>query len=122
MARQVTLLNERDLDTGEAHLQDLQTRSRSRVTVISSMALMLGGVLAVVIIRRMRHLETEAEARYRDVEDARRELRDLSDRLVTAQEEERRNLSRELHDEIGQAMSAMLVDLGRMANQLQTVA
>jgi signal transduction histidine kinase len=38
----------------------------------------------------------------------------LSGRLVSAQEEERRNLSRELHDEVGQAMSAMLIELGRL--------
>ena len=114
LARQVTFLNERDLDAGEAHLQDLQTGFRKRVTIISVVTLLLGGVLAVVMIRRLRHLEQQAESRYRDVEEARRELRNLSDRLVTAQEEERRNLSRELHDEIGQSMSAMLVDLGRL--------
>jgi signal transduction histidine kinase len=73
-----------------------------------------GLILVVVSIRRVQRLEREAKARYDEVEEARRELRRLSDRLVTAQEEERRNLSRELHDEIGQAMSAMLVELGRL--------
>jgi len=114
LARQVTLLNERDLDTGEDRLQALQAQFRQRVTIISVVALLIGALLACVIIRRVQHLERQTEARYREVEEARRELRKLSDRLVTAQEEERRNLSRELHDEIGQAMSAMLVDLGRL--------
>jgi len=114
LAKQVTLLNERDLDTGEDRLQALQAHFRQRVTIISVVALLIGALLASVIIHRMQHLERQTEARYREVEDARRELRKLSDRLVTAQEEERRNLSRELHDEIGQSMSAMLVDLGRL--------
>ena len=114
LARQATALNELDLDAGEGRLQAVQSHFRQRVTVISIAALLLGGILAAFTIRRVQRLEGEAEARYEEVEEARRELRKLSDRLVTAQEEERRNLSRELHDEIGQAMSAMLVELGRL--------
>jgi len=114
LAKQVTALNERDLDLGEESLEALQAHFRRRVTIISIIALILGGILAGVIIRRVQRLEKEAEARYREAEEARGELGKLSNRLVTAQEEERRNLSRELHDEIGQAMSAMLVELGRL--------
>jgi signal transduction histidine kinase len=114
LARQITRLNERDLDRDEGHLQALQAQFRQRVTVISAAALLLGGILAGFMVRRMRHLEQQAAVRYREVEEARRELRKLSGRLVTAQEEERRNLSRELHDEIGQSMTAMLADLGRL--------
>ena len=114
LAKQATALSERDLDAGESRLQAVQARFRERVTVISVVALLLGGILAGVSIGRLQRLEREAEARYREVEEARRELRKLSHRLVTAQEEERRNLSRELHDEIGQSMSAMLFELGRL--------
>jgi signal transduction histidine kinase len=92
----------------------VQSGFRLRVASISVFALGLGLILAAVSIRRVQRLEREAKARYEEVEEAHRELRKLSDRLVTAQEEERRNLSRELHDEIGQSMSAMLVGLGRL--------
>ena len=89
--------------------------SGSRVASYLRPALwLLGLVLGAVSIRRVQHLEREAKARYEEVEEAHRELQKLSDRLVAAQEEERRNLSRELHDEIGQGMSAMLVELGRV--------
>jgi signal transduction histidine kinase len=114
LAKRATALNELDLDAGEGRLQAVQSHFRERVTVISVIALILGGILAGVTIHRVQRLEKEAEARYKEVEEARQELRKLSDRLVTAQEEERRNLSRELHDEIGQSMSAMLVELGRL--------
>jgi signal transduction histidine kinase len=114
LARQATALNERDLDAGEERLQAVQAQFRRRETIISVVALILGGIVAGIIISRVQRLEKEAEARYQEMEEARRELRLLSDRLVTAQEEERRNLSHELHDEIGQAMSAMLVELGRL--------
>ncbi len=113
LTRQVTALNERDLDAGEASIQAVQSHFRQRVVVISVFAIVVGLILGAISIRRVQHLEQESKARYEEVAEARRELQRLSDRLVTAQEEERRNLSRELHDEIGQAMSAMLVELGR---------
>jgi two-component system, NarL family, sensor histidine kinase UhpB len=37
--------------------------------------------------------------------------------LVDAQETERPSISRELHDEIGQSLGALLVDIGRLSSQ-----
>src|SRR5262249_48162546 len=64
LARRVNTLNERDLDAGETNLQELQASFRRRVTTISVVTLILGGVLAGVMIRRMQYLEHSAEARY----------------------------------------------------------
>ncbi|HKD04581.1 MAG TPA: sensor histidine kinase [Bryobacteraceae bacterium] len=43
---------------------------------------------------------------------ARAGLEDLSARLVRTQEEERRSLARELHDEVGQSLSAIMMEAG----------
>ena len=42
----------------------------------------------------------------------------LLDRLISAQEEERRRIARELHDEAGQALTMMMMDLARAADAL----
>jgi PAS domain S-box-containing protein len=47
----------------------------------------------------------------KELEEANRQLRFLSRRLFEIQEEERRHLARELHDEIGQALTAAKINL-----------
>ena len=56
---------------------------------------------------------------YRETARARSELQQLSLRLVAMQEDERKRLSRELHDEVGQAMSALLVELSNLEAEIR---
>jgi signal transduction histidine kinase len=69
-------------------------------------------------MRRTLRLEQELERRYREGVETRQELQHLSARLVMAQEEERRTISRELHDEVGQSLSALLMEAGNAAAQV----
>lgn len=76
--------------------------------------LILGVGVSIVSIIRISVLENRAEQQHILTERAERELRRLSQQLVHAQEDERRNLSRELHDEVGQTLTALRVELGNL--------
>lgn len=51
---------------------------------------------------------------YREVQRREQMLRRLLERVVAAQEEERRRIARELHDETGQALTALVTGLGAL--------
>jgi signal transduction histidine kinase len=86
---------------------------RFRNQLLTAMAVMfLGGlVLASVAAVHILRLETQTMAHLGEVTEARQELRNLSARLVEGQENERKNISRELHDAVGQSMSAVQFEL-----------
>ncbi len=56
--------------------------------------------------------------RYRTLLVQREDLRQMAERVVTAQEEERKRLSRELHDDLGQALIAHAINLKNMQSEL----
>lgn len=62
-------------------------------------------------ITKRRKLELQKEALLKTLEDQKAMLADLSAEVIHAQEEERKNISRDLHDEIGQALTAVTIDL-----------
>jgi two-component system sensor histidine kinase UhpB len=52
------------------------------------------------------------------LEERNHQLRALSERAITAQEEERKNIARSLHDDTGQALSMLIINLERLENRL----
>jgi two-component system sensor histidine kinase UhpB len=54
-----------------------------------------------------------------DIEDQVRDVRSLMDRLVAAQESERRRLAEDLHDLIGQSLTALGIDLTALKQRLE---
>jgi signal transduction histidine kinase len=115
LADQIAELNEQQLNAGNRQVVDLlfSFQTRLLLTLLSALALGLG--LALFTMRKILNLEKQARLQYLEVEEARTQLKELSARLVQAQETERRSLSRELHDEVGQALSAVLMELRNLA-------
>ena len=115
IADRIASINEQQLNAGNDQVVSLLLRFQTRLLLTLVAALVLGFGMAWFSSRRILRLEAQARLRYQEVADARRQLKDLSARLVQAQETERRALSRELHDEVGQSLSAVLIELRNLS-------
>jgi signal transduction histidine kinase len=115
MVNQVDAISARQMAASDARMVETFGRLRQRLTIIVSLAVGVGLLLGGFTVWRTLRLEQELEQRYREVLKTQQELTELSARLVSAQEEERRSISRELHDEVGQSLSALLMEAGNAA-------
>lgn len=83
-------------------------------------ALLLGliALLAVIYwqLRRQRQLQQELLASG-ELAEAKARLQELSTRLISAQEDERRHIARELHDETGQSLTLIRLQLADLARR-----
>jgi len=114
LADEIAALNEQQLQTSSERVAALFAQVRDRIAITLAVTLLLGLTLAFVSMLSILQAERQAVARYNEVSQARRELKELSARLVHAQEDERRAISRELHDEVGQSMSALHLGLSNL--------
>ncbi|MBS1856176.1 MAG: sensor histidine kinase [Acidobacteria bacterium] len=114
LAKEIGAINVANLRREQERLSESQDLFQGFLRGTVLMALSLGVVVAALSTARVARLERRGEHQRARAEDAEAELRRLSRRLVRAQEEERRSLSRELHDAVGQMLSAMTMELGNM--------
>jgi signal transduction histidine kinase len=110
IADRIATVNERGLARAEDELAASSENLRRSLMLTFAITLIGGTVLALATISRTLKLERELERRLEENARARADLRDLSARLLRAQENERRTLARELHDEVGQSLSAILME------------
>ncbi|WP_446743386.1 sensor histidine kinase [Silvibacterium acidisoli] len=118
IARQIMALNNEQEERTQAQLHAEQDRLQGELLVSSLLSLVVVFGLIAAMSYRIKLAERYAAAQYQEIVQARTELRNFAAQLENAQEEERRKLSRELHDEFGQTMAAALVELSRIQSEM----
>ena len=109
-------INELDFRQAEAQISRVFAQTRHRILAVAISALSLGLFLAASAIFYLSRLERHAREKYEETLRSQHELKELSKRLVDAQEQERRAISRELHDQVGQSLTALLIDLQNLSD------
>jgi signal transduction histidine kinase len=108
-------VNDDELKESERRIAEVFAQFRRRLLAVATTAVSLGLILAAATIVYAGRLEKSIKEKYEESLQAQRELKGLSKRLVNTEERERRAISRELHDEVGQSLSALLVDVENLA-------
>jgi signal transduction histidine kinase len=105
-------LNQDALEQQQADVARLHQALRQRLWWTSGIAVACALAIALFATRYAGRLEWQIRDQHQQERNHKRELQRLSGELVHAQENERRTIGRDLHDEIGQALMTIKLDLG----------
>jgi len=114
IAQEIEELNNANLAAQRDAVRRRQETFRAEQRRLLWQAVLLGLVVALVVVVRLRVLERHSEEQRTLAQDAERQMRQLSQERNVALEEERKHLSRELHDHVAQVLTALRMELGRI--------
>lgn len=114
LAHEMAKLNQENLARERERNRESQRVLHRFLNRIMGFALGLGIVVALLTAYRVAQLEKQHEEQRKQIAQAEDDMRRLSQSLVQAQEIERKSLSRELHDEVGQMLTALRMQLGNL--------
>jgi signal transduction histidine kinase len=107
IAREIEELNNANLATQREEVASRHATFRDDLHRLLWQTVLLGLGVALIVVFRLRVLERRSE-------EAEHQMRTLSQQLVNTQEEERKDLSRELHDHVAQVLTGLRMELGRI--------
>ena len=110
VADRVASVNETELTRAEEQFSKDFNNFRMGSVITLALTLIGGLLVTGLTMMYLQRLEREAQTRLTESGRAQADLKELSAKLLRAQEEERRSISRELHDEVGQTLSAIVME------------
>ena len=114
IAQEIEELNNANLAVQRAEVARRQTAFHDDLHRLLWQSVLLGLAVALGAVLRLWVLERRSDEQRAVAQEAERQMRQLSQQLVAAQEEERKHLSRELHDHVAQVLTALRMELGRI--------
>ena len=115
IAREIEELNNANLAAQQQEVARRQSAGRDELRRRLWQTVLLGLAVSMIVVWRLRVLEKRSDH-------AEHQMRELSQQLVNAQEEERKHLSRELHDHVAQVLTGLRMELGRIERLSPAVA
>jgi len=112
-------LNRAAFEQQQAEVTRLHDTLRQGVWWMSGVMGTLGLLIAVGATRYASGLESRIRRQHLQELQHKLDLQELSAKLVGAQEQERRSLARDLHDEVGQALTAVKIELAAVDRDLK---
>jgi len=114
IAYEIERLNEATLATERSEIAQRQRTFRDSQRRLFWECIAVGLIVSVAGVMRLRNLERRTEKARAAAQEAEEQMRKLSQQVVAAHEEERKRLSRELHDQVAQMLTALRMELSRI--------
>ncbi len=111
---EIQQLTDNSLRTARRNIDAEQSKLPFYVGLVVVPATLTALLVAALSLIRIYRLEAVADRQKEAMAFAENELRHLSQQLVRVHEEERKSLSRELHDQVGQILTAIRINLGNL--------
>jgi signal transduction histidine kinase len=115
LTQQIEELNDVNLAAERDEAARRHAAFRADLSRLLWQTILIGLAVALIVVLRLRVLERRSE-------EAEQQMRELSQQLVNTQEEERKNLSRELHDHVAQLLTGLRMELSRIERLSSEVA